>query len=114
MKKILLVIIIVVTSLNGVLAKKRNFSCKFFNYQQNPDSNVPVKVCTKIPRDYIKKNSLTRRVVRSLQNSILEEISIQRVSKNIESYGPCESGDENESYQTMDDVLKGSSSPDYR
>lgn len=77
-------IIIVVTSLNGVLAKKRRkkFSCETINYQQDSNSNVEVKLCARISSMYIKQQGLSKRAARSLQQDILEDISSQRVSNN--------------------------------
>ena len=77
-------IIIVVTSLNGVLAKKsrKKFSCQTINYQKDSNTNVEVKLCAKLTRQYISDNSLSRRAAKGLQNIILKDITSQRVSNN--------------------------------
>lgn len=82
-------IIIVVTSLNGVLAKKKNFSCITMDYKQNPDSNVEVKLCAKITQKDRKELGLSKRVASKLQESILEQISSERVSNNKGFCQPC-------------------------
>jgi hypothetical protein len=122
MKKILLVIIIVVTSLNGVLAKRKQFSCITMDYKQSSDSNVEVKLCAKITQKDRKVLGLSKRVASKLQESILEQISSERVSNNKGFCYPCPSseGIDNGSdgcgldpLDGIDKILEGPSNPDY-